>query len=237
VPNDARLDCGENQIVIITGPNMAGKSTYIRQVALIVIMAQTGSFVPAEEAEIGVVDRVFTRVGASDDLARGRSTFLVEMQETANILNNATARSLVVLDEIGRGTSTFDGISIAWAVAEHLHNTPGVKAKTLFATHYHELTDLALTLKGVKNYNVLVRDRGEQVVFLRKIVPGGSDKSYGIQVARLAGMPAEVIDRAREILANLEEGELGEAGQPRIARQRLRRERYDPAQLRLFDGG
>jgi DNA mismatch repair protein MutS len=234
VPNDALLDASDNQIIIITGPNMAGKSTYIRQVALIVIMAQMGSFVPAEESEIGVVDRVFTRVGASDDLARGRSTFMVEMQETANILNNATPASLVVLDEIGRGTSTFDGISIAWAVAEFLHNNPRVRAKTLFATHYHELTDLALTLKGVKNYNVLVREKGERVVFLRKIVPGGSDKSYGIQVARLAGMPPEVIDRAAEILANLEEGEIGEAGQPRLARERPRKGRYDPAQLPLF---
>jgi len=234
VPNDTRLDTGDNQVVIITGPNMAGKSTYIRQVALIVIMAHMGSFVPAEAAEICLVDRVFTRVGASDDLARGRSTFMVEMQETANILNNATRRSLVVLDEIGRGTSTFDGISIAWAVAEYLHNTARVKAKTLFATHYHELTDLALTMTGVRNYNVMVRESGERVVFVRRIVPGGSDKSYGIHVARLAGMPPEVLDRAREILANLEEGELGEAGQPRIARPRGGKERYDPDQLSLF---
>jgi len=237
VPNDARLDCRENQIIIITGPNMAGKSTYIRQVALIVIMAHMGSFVPATEAEIALVDRVFTRVGASDDLARGRSTFLVEMQETANILNNATPRSLIILDEIGRGTSTFDGISIAWAVAEHLHNNPRVKAKTLFATHYHELTDLALTLPGVKNYNIQVREKGDQIVFLRRIVPGGADKSYGIQVARLAGLPLEVIDRAKEILANLEEGEFGDAGQPKIARRRFRKEREEQAQaqLRLFE--
>jgi DNA mismatch repair protein MutS len=235
VPNDTLLDCGENQLIIITGPNMAGKSTYIRQVALIVIMAQMGSFVPAAAAEIGVVDRVFTRVGASDDLARGRSTFMVEMQETANILNNATARSLIVLDEIGRGTSTFDGISIAWAVAEYLHNRGEVKAKTLFATHYHELTDLALTMKGVKNYNVLVREKDDRVVFLRKIVPGGSDKSYGIQVARLAGMPRDVVDRAKEILANLEEGEFGEQGQPRIARRR-RKGGLDMSQLELFGG-
>ncbi|MBN1557683.1 MAG: DNA mismatch repair protein MutS, partial [Lentisphaerae bacterium] len=191
VPNDTLLDCGANQLVILTGPNMAGKSTYIRQVALIVIMAQMGAFVPADEAELGLVDRIFTRVGASDDLARGRSTFMVEMQETANILNNATPRSLIVLDEIGRGTSTFDGISIAWAVAEFLHNHDRVKAKTLFATHYHELTDLARTMPGIKNYNVQVRERNGTVVFLRRIVPGGADKSYGIQVARLAGLPPE----------------------------------------------
>ena len=232
VPNDTCLDCGKHQLIILTGPNMAGKSTYIRQVALIVIMAQMGSFVPAGEAEIGVVDRVFTRVGASDDLARGRSTFMVEMQETANILHNASPRSLIVLDEIGRGTSTFDGISIAWAVAEHLHNEAAVKAKTLFATHYHELTDLALTLHGVQNYNVLVKEEGERVVFLRKIVPGGSDKSYGIQVARLAGLPEPVVERAREILSNLEEGELGESGQPKIARRR--RSAEGDSQLKLF---
>lgn len=236
VPNDALLDCEQNQVIIITGPNMAGKSTYIRQVALNVVLAQMGSFVPADEAEIGVVDRIFTRVGASDDLARGRSTFMVEMQETANILNNATAASLIVLDEIGRGTSTFDGISIAWAVAEYLHNHSQVKAKTLFATHYHELTDLALTMPGIKNYNVLVRERDDQIAFLRKIVHGGSDKSYGIQVARLAGMPEDVIGRAKEILANLEEGELAETGQPKIARHRPRRAASPPAnQLNLFD--
>jgi DNA mismatch repair protein MutS len=196
-------------------------------------MAQAGSFVPADEAEIGVVDRVFTRVGASDDLIRGRSTFMVEMQETANILNNATPRSLIVLDEIGRGTSTFDGISIAWAVAEYLHNVPEVKARTLFATHYHELTDLARTMSGVKNYSVLVRERNDQVVFLRRITPGGADKSYGIQVARLAGMPHGVIDRSKEILANLEEGEFAESGQPKLARHR-RKPRTDDSQLQLF---
>jgi DNA mismatch repair protein MutS len=234
VPNHADLDCSDNQLIIITGPNMAGKSTYIRQVALIVIMAHMGSFVPAAEATIGLVDRVFTRVGASDDLARGRSTFLVEMQETANILHNATPRSLIVLDEIGRGTSTFDGISIAWAVAEYLHNNDRVKAKTLFATHYHELTDLALTMSGVKNYNVLVREKDDQIAFLRRIVPGGTDKSYGIQVARLAGMPAEVIARSKEILANLEEGELGESGQPKIARCRGKRAGEDTSQMQLF---
>jgi len=220
VPNDVEMDGSGNQLLIITGPNMAGKSTYIRQVALIAIMAQIGSFVPAEEAEIGLVDRVFTRVGAGDDLARGRSTFMVEMQETANILNNATSRSLIVLDEIGRGTSTFDGISIAWAVAEYLHNNPAVKAKTLFATHYHELTDLARTLPGVRNLSVQVREKGDGIVFLRRIAPGPADKSYGIQVARLAGLPTEVIDRAGEILSNLEEGEFGEGGQPQLARRR-----------------
>ncbi len=206
VPNDAYLNGTTRQIMVVTGPNMAGKSTYLRQVALIVIMAQTGSFVPADSARIGVVDRVFTRVGAADDLARGRSTFLVEMQETANILVNATARSLVVLDEIGRGTSTFDGISIAWAVAEYLHDTPDVKAKTLFATHYHELADLARVKEGVFNVSVLVRERGDGVVFLRRIVEGPADKSYGIAVAKLAGMPEGVLARARHVLAGLERG-------------------------------
>lgn len=235
VPNDTVLDCGENRILIITGPNMAGKSTYIRQVALLVILAQMGSFVPADEAEIGLVDRVFTRVGASDDLTRGRSTFMVEMQETANILNNATRRSLIVLDEIGRGTSTFDGISIAWAVAEHLHNAQHLGARTLFATHYHELTGLARTLHGAKNYNVLVKEQGDRVVFLRRIVPGGSDKSYGIQVARLAGLPPEVVERAREILTNLEEGEAGGAGGPRLARRRGKKTEHAELQLPLFE--
>jgi DNA mismatch repair protein MutS len=237
VPNDTTLDCRQHQLQIITGPNMAGKSTYIRQVAMLAVMAQMGSFVPASSAEIGIVDRVFTRVGASDDLSRGRSTFMVEMQETANILNNATTRSLIVLDEIGRGTSTFDGISIAWAVAEHLHNNPDVKARTLFATHYHELTDLALTMDGVNNCNILVREKDDTIVFLRKIVPGGADKSYGIQVARLAGMPAGVVARAKEILANLEEGELGETGQPKIAkRRRVGKCLPETAQLDLFGG-
>lgn len=234
VPNDTTLDGTTNQLAIITGPNMAGKSTYIRQVAVIVIMAQAGSFVPAASAELSVVDRVFTRVGASDDLARGRSTFMVEMQETANILNNATARSLIVLDEIGRGTSTFDGISIAWAVAEFLHNDPRVKAKTLFATHYHELTDLALTMPGVKNYNVLVRESGDRIAFLRRIVPGAADKSYGIQVARLAGLPPEVISRAHEILNNLEAGEFEETGQPKLARRYGKKGGANPNQLSLF---
>jgi DNA mismatch repair protein MutS len=234
VPNSTLLDCTINQLHIITGPNMAGKSTYIRQVAMVAIMAQMGSFVPAISAEIGVIDRVFTRVGASDDLSRGRSTFMVEMQETANILNNATPRSLIVLDEIGRGTSTFDGISIAWAVAEHLHNNGDVKAKTLFATHYHELTDLTLTMDGVKNYNILVRERDDKIAFLRKIVPGGADKSYGIQVARLAGMPQGVVSRAKEILSNLEEGEFGDSGQPKIAKTRRAKPGGSSAQMDLF---
>jgi len=234
VPNDTTLDCENNQLLIITGPNMAGKSTYIRQVAMLAVMAQMGSFVPAESAQVGVIDRVFTRVGASDDLSRGRSTFMVEMQETANILNNATERSLIVLDEIGRGTSTFDGISIAWAVAEHLHNVETVKAKTLFATHYHELTDLTMTMGGVKNYNILVRERNDEIAFLRKIVPGGADKSYGIQVARLAGMPLSVVQRAKEILSNLEDGEFGDKGQPKIAKRRKVKEAADAAQLDMF---
>jgi len=190
------------RLAIVTGPNMAGKSTYIRQVALIALMAQIGSFVPAAGAEIGLVDRIFTRVGANDDLARGQSTFMVEMNETANIVNNATERSLVILDEIGRGTSTFDGLSIAWSVAEFLHEK--IKARTLFATHYHELTKLAEERKGVCNFNVAVREWNDQIIFLRKIVPGGADKSYGIQVARLAGLPKEILDRAKQILAHLE---------------------------------
>src|SRR6266568_534728 len=202
VPNDTALD-GENlRVAIVTGPNMAGKSTYIRQVALIVLMAQIGSFVPAESAEIGLVDRIFTRVGASDDLARGQSTFMVEMNETSNIVNNATERSLVILDEIGRGTSTFDGLSIAWSVAEFLHDK--IKARTLFATHYHELTKLATEREAVANFNVAVREWNDQIIFLRKIVPGGADKSYGIQVARLAGLPKEILDRAKDILSHLE---------------------------------
>src|SRR5262245_29714001 len=202
VPNDTELDGATIRMAIVTGPNMAGKSTYIRQVALIVLMAQIGSFVPAESAQVGLVDRIFTRVGANDDLGRGQSTFMVEMNETSNIVNNATERSLVILDEIGRGTSTFDGLSIAWSVAEFLHDK--IKARTLFATHYHELTKLAEDRKGVCNLNVAVREWNEQIIFLRKIIPGGADKSYGIQVARLAGLPKEVLDRAKEILAHLE---------------------------------
>jgi DNA mismatch repair protein MutS len=203
VPNDTSLDGDNMRLAIITGPNMAGKSTYIRQVALIALMAHIGSFVPAESAEIGLADRIFTRVGASDDLARGQSTFMVEMNETSNIVNNATERSLVILDEIGRGTSTFDGLSIAWSVAEFLHDK--IKARTLFATHYHELTKLAEERPGVCNFNVAVREWNEQIIFLRKIVPGGADKSYGIHVARLAGLPKEVLDRAKDILAHLED--------------------------------
>jgi len=213
VPNDTSLD-GENvRLAIVTGPNMAGKSTYIRQVALIVLMAHIGSFVPAESAEIGLVDRIFTRVGASDDLARGQSTFMVEMNETSNIVNSATERSLVILDEIGRGTSTFDGLSIAWSVAEFLHDK--IKARTLFATHYHELTKLAEDRSGVCNFNVAVREWNEQIIFLRKIISGGADKSYGIQVARLAGLPKEILDRAKDILAHLENSNRSTEPRPR----------------------
>jgi DNA mismatch repair protein MutS len=235
VPNDAELDTTTRQIALITGPNMAGKSTYIRQVALLALLAHTGSFVPAREARIDLLDRVFTRIGASDDLARGQSTFMVEMCETANILNNATARSLIVLDEIGRGTSTFDGLSLAWSIVEHLHNQVG--AKTFFATHYHELTELAGRLARVRNFNVAVREWNEQIVFLRKIVEGGTDKSYGIQVARLAGIPRPVLDRAKEILRNLEESELTPEGNVRRAapREREKLKRLAPApQLDLF---
>jgi DNA mismatch repair protein MutS len=233
VPNDTYMNGETDQFHILTGPNMAGKSTYIRQVALIAILAQMGGYVPASRAKLCVVDRVFTRVGASDDLARGRSTFMVEMQETANILNNASPDSLVILDEIGRGTSTYDGISIAWAVAEHLHNRPESKAKTLFATHYHELTQLQDTLAGAKNYSVAVRERGEQIVFLRKIVEGAADRSYGIQVGRLAGLPAPVVARAKEILYGLEAGQK-QAGQPRLLHPRSRPKKEDPGQMKLF---
>jgi DNA mismatch repair protein MutS len=216
VPNDCVLDPDGPQILTITGPNMAGKSTYLRQVALIVLMAQMGSFVPAAEAEIGVNDRLFTRVGASDNLAGGESTFMVEMKETANILSFLTPRSLVVLDEIGRGTSTFDGISIAWAVAEYLHAAPE-RPLVMFATHYHELTDLARAHERIENCSVAVREWKGDVVFLRRIVSGPASQSYGIQVARLAGVPASVIERAGEILRNLEQGEFNDAGQPRLA--------------------
>ncbi len=216
VPNDCVLDPDGPQILTITGPNMAGKSTYLRQVALSVLMAQMGSFVPAAAAEIGVVDRLFTRVGASDNLAGGESTFMVEMKETADILAHLTARSLVILDEIGRGTSTFDGISIAWAVAEHLHAAPR-RPLVLFATHYHELTDLARAHARIENFSVAVREWKGEVVFLRRIVPGPASQSYGIQVARLAGVPPPVIERAKQILHNLEQGEFNDAGQPRLA--------------------
>ncbi len=221
VPNDTQMNTQAQQILIITGPNMAGKSTYLRQVALIVLMAQMGCFVPAKEAQIGVVDRIFTRIGALDNIMRGQSTFMVEMMETARILNQATSRSLVVLDEIGRGTSTFDGLSIAWAVAEHLHDHSSLRPKTLFATHYHELTELALTKERVRNYNVAVKEWGGEIIFLRKIVEGGTNRSYGIQVARLAGLPQKVIDRAKEILSNLEKGELDAMGMPKIATTKM----------------
>ena len=215
VPNDVLLDGEKNRLLILTGPNMAGKSTYIRQVALLVLMAQIGSFIPAKTAEIGLADRIFTRVGANDDLSRGQSTFMVEMNETANITNNATGRSLIILDEIGRGTSTFDGLSIAWSVAEFLHDQ--IKARTLFATHYHELTELEMTRSGVRNYNVAVREWNDQIIFLRKIIKGGADKSYGIQVARLAGLPPLILSRAKEILSNLEQHELNADGRPTLA--------------------
>ena len=232
VPNDARLDCDDNQLVIITGPNMAGKSTYIRQVALICLMAQMGGFVPAREATIGVVDRIFTRIGASDNLAMGESTFMVEMRETADILRESTPRSLVILDEIGRGTSTFDGLSIAWAVAEYLHDKKG--PKTLFATHYHELTELAVTKPRVKNYNVAVSEWNGEIIFLRRIVEGGTSRSYGIQVARLAGLPEEVVTRAREVLSNLEKEELDEKGLPRLAHVKGGKREHGKDQLGLF---
>ncbi|MBT8375106.1 MAG: DNA mismatch repair protein MutS, partial [Deltaproteobacteria bacterium] len=208
VPNTIKLDNRENQILIITGPNMAGKSTVLRQVAIIVLMAQMGSFVPAKSASVNITDRIFTRVGALDNLSQGQSTFMVEMQETANILNNSTEQSLVILDEIGRGTSTFDGLSIAWAVAEYLHDLDKKGVKTLFATHYHELTDLALKKPRVKNFNIAVREWNDEIIFLRKLVEGGTNRSYGIQVARLAGIPDEVLLRAKKILAKVENGEL-----------------------------
>ena len=217
VPNDVRLDAKDSQIILLTGPNMAGKSTYLRQTALIVIMAQLGSFVPASSATIGVVDRVFTRIGATDALARGRSTFLVEMSETANILRNATSRSLIVLDEIGRGTSTFDGLSIAWSVTEYIHNNEQSRPRTMFATHYHELTELADILPRVRNMNILVRETEDSIVFLRKVAPGCADQSYGIEVARLAGIPEQVIVRAREVLRNLESAQYTDESLPRLA--------------------
>ncbi|MEA1970819.1 MAG: DNA mismatch repair protein MutS, partial [Thermodesulfobacteriota bacterium] len=221
VPNDTLLDCNGNRFLIITGPNMAGKSTYIRQTAVIVLMAQMGSFVPADEAETGIIDRIFTRVGAGDSLSGGQSTFMVEMTEVASILKNASSRSLILLDEVGRGTSTFDGLSIAWAVAEYIHDLDKLGARTLFATHYHELTDLARTMDGVRNLSIAVKEWGDRVIFLRTIVEGGTNRSYGIEVARLAGVPEDVISRAREVLKNLEKGELDEIGMPRIARGRV----------------
>ncbi|MCD6361669.1 MAG: DNA mismatch repair protein MutS [Armatimonadetes bacterium] len=230
VPNDTLLDHDGHQMLIVTGPNMSGKSTYLRQVALITLMAQMGSFVPARSAHIGVVDRIFTRVGASDDLATGRSTFMVEMNETANIMNNATERSLVILDEIGRGTSTFDGVSIAWAVAEHLVTAIG--AKTLFATHYHHLNELEQLFDQVQNLKVMVREEGDHIVFLRRIEPGGTQRSYGIQVARLAGLPSEVVERAREVLHTLEREDLGtQVGPTQDAASRV----APTVQLQLFE--
>ena len=214
VPNDVTLDASTHQVIILTGPNMGGKSTYLRQVALIVLLAQIGSFVPADRAKVAVTDRIFARVGASDNIARGQSTFMVEMQETANILHTATSRSLVLLDEIGRGTATYDGLSIAWAVAEHLATDAAARPKTLFATHYHELTDIADALPGVANYYLVAREWEDEIHFLRKVEPGRSDRSYGIQVARLAGLPAHTIERAKQILTGLERDELARSGRP-----------------------
>jgi DNA mismatch repair protein MutS len=217
VPNDVTLDAAAHQLLILTGPNMGGKSTFLRQTALLCLMAQAGSFVPARTAKLPVVDRLFARVGASDNIARGQSTFMVEMQETANILHSATSRSLIILDEIGRGTATFDGLSLAWAVAEHLASNSRARPKTIFATHYHELTDLADAVPGVANFHVVVREWNDDIVFLRKVVPGRSDRSYGIQVARLAGLPAPVVARARDILNGLERDELSRGGRPSLS--------------------
>ena len=238
IANDVYLDSHSNRISIITGPNMAGKSTYMRQTALIVLMAQLGSFVPAEKASIGVVDRIFTRVGASDDLASGQSTFMVEMTEVANILRNATAKSLLILDEIGRGTSTFDGLSIAWAVIEHISSPKLCGAKTLFATHYHELTELEGKIPGVNNYCIAVKEKGDDIVFLRKIVKGGADKSYGIQVARLAGVPDSVINRAKELVEELSDADITAAVKDLTApkkKQKIRYDEVDMTQMSLFD--
>ncbi len=236
VPNDIFLNEKEQQLLIITGPNMAGKSTILRQTALTVLMAQMGAFVPASRAKIGLVDRIFTRIGASDDLAGGRSTFMVEMNETANILRHATPSSLVVLDEIGRGTSTYDGLSIAWAVAETLHDREGRGVRTLFATHYHELTGLMATRQRVKNFNIAVKEWKGRIIFLRKLVPGGTNRSYGIQVARIAGLPEEVIKRAMEILKNLEGDDVDGTGRPRISRSVQKGNAKESAQLSLFGG-
>ncbi len=236
VPNDIQLDQEAQQVLIITGPNMAGKSTILRQTALTVLMAQMGSFVPASRASIGIVDRIFTRIGASDDLARGQSTFMVEMNETANILRHATPKSLVILDEIGRGTSTYDGLSIAWAVAESLHDRDNRGVRTLFATHYHELTELMTSKPRVRNFNIAVREWNDQIIFLRKLVSGGTSRSYGIQVARIAGLPEDVLERAREILENLEREETDEMGRPRMAVSRRGEEAGGVSQLSLFGG-
>jgi len=233
VPNTIRIDDAENQMLIITGPNMAGKSTVLRQVALMVLMAQMGSFIPARRASMSVTDRIFTRVGALDNLSQGQSTFMVEMQETANILNSATRQSLVIMDEIGRGTSTFDGLSIAWAVAEYLHDLKENGVKTLFATHYHELTELALTKTRVKNYNIAVKEWNDEIIFLRKLVEGGTNRSYGIQVARLAGIPEKVIMRAKKILFNIENGEHNLIGSP-VLTEEVNDSKKEQVQLNLF---
>ncbi|MHC4913111.1 MAG: MutS-related protein, partial [Planctomycetota bacterium] len=225
VPNDIELGNSSGDILVLTGPNMSGKSTYIRQVALLVLMAQTGSFVPAKSAQIGLVDRIFTRVGASDELVRGQSTFMVEMTETANIINNASAKSLVVLDEVGRGTSTYDGLSLAWAVTEHIANK--IKCRTLFATHYHELTELAELFTNVKNCNVAVREWMDEVVFLHKILPGGTDKSYGIHVAKLAGIPKPIVERSKEILEELEATFQKEASGRHLAKHKTKKPPHD----------
>jgi DNA mismatch repair protein MutS len=229
IPNNTYLCNQDTQLIILTGPNMAGKSTYLKQVALIVLLAQIGSYVPADSATIGIVDRIFTRIGAQEDLAAGQSTFMVEMVEAANILNNATPKSLIILDEIGRGTSTYDGLSIAWAVAEFIHNHPRLRAKTLFATHYHELVELAGFLPRVKNFNVAVAEEEGKVIFLRKVIPGGADKSYGIHVAQLAGLPALVVHRAEEVLAGLENGQ-SQQKQSKVVHPR----KESPPQLALF---
>ena len=228
VPNDSLMDCGDNRMIIITGPNMAGKSTYMRQVAVIVLMAQIGSFVPAESARIGVCDKIFTRVGASDDLSAGQSTFMVEMTEVAAILKNATKKSLLVLDEIGRGTSTYDGLSIAWAVSEYIADKKKIGAKTLFATHYHELTQLEDKLDGVKNYCIACKKRGDDVIFLRRIIKGGADDSYGIEVSALAGLPKAVIERAKEILASIDKKET-------TVEVSLKTDEYDDGQIDFSD--
>jgi DNA mismatch repair protein MutS len=233
VPNTVKMDDQDNQILIITGPNMAGKSTVLRQVALVVIMAQMGSFVPAARSQISITDRIFTRVGALDNLSHGQSTFMVEMQETANILNNATEKSLVIMDEIGRGTSTFDGLSIAWAVAEYLHDLKSRGVKTLFATHYHELTELARTKPRVKNLNIAVKEWNDEIIFLRKLVEGGTNRSYGIQVARLAGIPGQVIQRAKRILYKIEQGEYNSEGTPVLIKEDVQGAK-GPVQLDLF---
>ena len=244
VPNDTRLDTDENRIAVITGPNMAGKSTYMRQTALLSLMAQIGSFIPAKSANICISDRIFTRVGASDDLSSGQSTFMVEMTEVANILRNATKKSLVILDEIGRGTSTFDGLAIAWAVIEYIANPRIIGAKTLFATHYHELTELEGAIPGVKNYCISVREQGDTIVFLRKIVRGGADKSYGIQVARLAGVPSPVLTRADELVEELVDTDIAQrareiasyAGASLNGRKRVKRpDTIDANQFSFFD--